>query len=355
MSKLTCVRSAKRKGETYEDFLASRESGFGGSDIGDLLDSEPYGCKRRLFLGRLGLLPDGGMDSKRHHLERGKFFEEPVAELYAERTGRTVSVCGTGYLKQFPFVRANADRLVSKNNEDGSFGPTGVLEIKVPASWSFKKIKKEGLPESYILQIQWQMLCYGTEWGSFCVYWPDGHEMLWFDIERDNELIGMLLNRAKAEWHQLELAKSWQAAGDNPTAKEFFAVAGFPDKKLENAPACQNCPSFENCHGFEIPEGVILQCPELESTAECYATLTAQIKKLEGEKEAFKATLKDEFSKFPADKLQCGRFDVSLREQSREGLDTERLKKELATRGVLVEYTKQTKYDVLTVREAKKK
>lgn len=360
MAALTCIRTAKKEGQTYEDFLESRKAGFGGSDIGDLLDSEPYGCRRRLFLSRLGLLPDDGNNRLKHHLERGKFFEAPIAQLYAERTGREVKECGTGYLKQFPFVRANADRLVRypeakefAKKSDGSYLETrgwGVLEIKVPAAWSFKKIKKEGLPEAYILQLQWQMLCYGTSWGSFAVYWPDGHELLWFDVERDEALIQMLFERAQTEWRWLDVFQKFER--HEKTLENLFADSAFPGAKPSSAPACQNCPNFEGCHGFAIPDGVILKCPELEPTAERYSDLVREIKRLEDEKEGIKDALKAEFAKFPAEKLNCGRFDVGLREQTRESLDPA-VKKEL-DEAQIVRYTKRTSYQVLTVKEAKK-
>lgn len=344
--KLTCIRTSKKEGQTYEDFLESRKLGFGGSDIGDLLDSEPYGCKRRLFLARLGLMPAGSSNLS-FHLDRGKFFEGPVAALYGAKTGRTVIECGTGYLRQFPFVRANADRLVTVTEPNGAAGPVGVLEIKVPAAWSFKKIKKEGLPESYILQIQWQMLCYGTEWGSFCVYWPDGHELLWFDIERDHELCRMLLEKAKVEWALLGDVRN-----DLERGNVWHGAVGFPEKKDSHYTGCQNCSAYEMCHGFVIPDGVILSAPELEPTAARYVELTKLIKDNEKEKDQLKADLKDAFVRFPAERLDTGRFQVSMREQSKETVSSE-VKKEL-TPEQTVRYVKQTKYEVLTVKEAKK-
>lgn len=350
MAALTCIRTAKKEGQTYEDFLENRHLGFGGSDIGDLLDSAPYGCRRRLFLERLGLLPNAGDDRRKHHLDRGKFFEAPVAELYAARTGRSVKECGTGYLKQFPFVRANADRLVHRTDRMDLSPGWGVLEIKVPAAWSFKKIKKEGLPEAYILQLQWQMLCYGTSWGSFAVYWPDGHELLWFDVERDEALIQMLFERAQTEWRWLDVFQKFER--HEKTLENLFADSAFPGAKPSSAPACQNCPNFEGCHGFAIPDGVILKCPELEPTAERYSDLVREIKRLEDEKEGIKDTLKAEFAKFPAEKLSCGRFDVGLRESTKESLDPA-VKKEL-TPEMVVRYTKRTSHQTLTVKEAKK-
>lgn len=349
MSKLTCMRTAKKENDSYEDFLKSRLLGFGGSDIGDLLDSEPYGCKRRLFLERLGLMPATNDDKRAHHLERGKFFEAPVAELYQKRTGREVKETGTGYLKQYPFVRANADRLVYGPAKIGEKGRSscGVLEIKVPAAWSFKKIKKEGLPEAYILQLQWQMLCYGTTWGSFCVYWPDGHEMLWFDIERDDALIQMLFDRAKGEWELLEFYKI-----PCTDSRGWTADAQFPPTKPSHYTGCQNCPAYEKCHGMALPDGVILAVPELEPVAARYSELVGILKGNEKEKDELKSQLKDAFVKFPCERIDAGRFQIAVREQSKETVSSD-VKKEL-TPAQAVRYVKQTQFEVLTVKEARK-
>jgi len=358
MSKLTCVRSAKREGETYEEFKQARKAGFGGSDIGDLLDSEPYGCKRRLFLDRLGLLPDRG-PAMAHHLERGRFLEGPVAGLYAARTGRELREVGTGYLKEFPFVRANADRLVRSDQVSLTqhHGSWGVLEIKCPSAWSFKKIKKEGLPESYVLQLQWQMLCYGTSWGSFAVYWADGHELLWFDVERDDALIQMLFERAQAEWEALEWEKN-ALKGGFASHESFFAYprpAGqhFPGTKDSHSTACANCPGFQLCHERKYTEaGVVIVNDELQPAAERYSALTTQIKALEAEKEAIKDDFREQFALFPAEQITAGQYAITLREQERESLDTVAMKKELA-KDLLVKYTKRTKYEVLTVKGIK--
>lgn len=350
VTNLTCVRQAHKE-QTYEEFLEARKAGFGGSDVGDLLDSEPYGCKRRLFLDRLGLLPAGGDDRLRYHLERGKFFEAPVAELYAQKTGRMVKPTGTGYIKQHPFVRANADRLTSREiGPDGGRG-WGVLEIKVPGAWSFRKIKKDGLPEAYVLQVQWQMLCYGTSWGSVAVYWPDGHELLWFDVERDDELCAMLLERGRIEWKWLETFKEFVKSG--MSAGELFQDSAFPAAKPEAHTSCSRCPAFELCHAKEKPEsGSVLDLPELQVTAAAYAQVTDDIKRLEKLRDEYKQEIKDEFAKMPVEEIRAGDYSITLSERTRESIDTAKLKKDLP-KDQLVRYMKQTEYEVLTVKQKK--
>ena len=347
--RLTVIRGRHNPNQTYEEFKAARLEGFGGSDMADLMNEGSYGCLLKLFKERCGLMPqpEDGSDPLAFHLERGKFFEGPVAQLFVQRTGRTLLPVGTCYIKEFPFCRANPDRLIRPFDSDN--GP-GVLEIKVPGAFSFKKMQKEGLPSAYILQIQWQMFCAGTSWGMFAVYWPDGHELQYFRVERDEEIISRLFQKAQQEWHNLTLAikriEEDEALGMGPYA---------PSKHSEDHPACQRCPSFFACHGVELKDGITIEVPELEPAARRYVEITNQLKALEEEKSGIKDSFKDEFAKFPSDALQAGPFKIGMRNQSRESLDQEKAKQLFKSADIPVEkYMKRTEFQVMTVREMSK-
>lgn len=349
MSKITCVRKRFDPAKTYEEFIAERLEGFGASDIADLFNIEPYGCRRRLFLERLGLLPRD-KEELRFHLERGKFFEAPVADLYQDRTKRTVKPIGTGYIRECPYMRANADRMVIGIPELPGREPIslpGVLEIKVPGAWSFKKIKKEGLPEAYILQIQWQMFCYGCTWGSFAVYWPDGHELLHFDIERDDAIIEKIFALVQAEWRTLSNLK---AMGSRKEQEELFLRAL---TLSSHSQACQKCPAFEDCHHREFIPAEVQDAPELEPLAARYAELSVQIKGLETEKDALKENFREELVRLGTDKLRAGNYSVSVRQQTRTSLDAKEVEKSLPAE-VFQACHKHVSYDVLTVKGSRK-
>jgi predicted phage-related endonuclease len=216
----------------------------------------------------------------------------------------------------------------------------------VPGAWGFKKIKKEGLPESYLLQLQWQMLCYGVTWGSFAVYWPDGHELLQFDVERDDELCEMLFQRAEEEWSNITMARLRVQEGESPGIS-------FPDKKDPHHTACQTCSGFELCHESKLeksPDTVNL--PELEGSLALYVNLTAQIKHLEKNKAEVKDLIRDELAGKNVGKAVGGRFEVNLREQSRESISPK--VKEILDDKQTALYVKQTTFEVMTVKEGKK-
>lgn len=336
----TVIRS-KFKEQTREEFLADRMLGIGASEIADLLNSEPYGCLRRLFMAKLGLLPaDSRFD---HHLERGKFFEGPVAELYGKQKGNAPRKCGTGYLKEYPFVRANADRLVDIDGE------TCTMEIKVPAEWSFKKIKKEGIMEAYVLQAQWQMLCYGTKKCVFVVYWADGHELIDFVIERDEKLIQKIFEEANRIWGYVIEARDLRLSPEE-LRKFYEAESALHEPHYAG---CKNCPAFEVCHGnVSIPDGETMQAPDAYATlAFRYQEAAKDIKKLEGEREEIKEMLRAQFNELGTNKMQSGRMLITRREQSREVISTK--VKECLTEEAKAKYVSSTTYDVITAKEVK--
>lgn len=340
MSKLTVVRTKHNPNQTYEEFKEARLAGFGGSDIGDLLNEGDYSCKRKLFLERLGIMPEGKEDRLAFHMERGKFFEAPVAGLYAQRTGRTTIQIGSGYIRELPFIRANADRMVAR--EDGLWG---VLEIKVPGEFMFRKIKKEGLPKSYILQLQWQMLCYGTAWGSFAIYWADGHQLEWFDVERDEELIRGLIEEAKFAWNDLSAKKKILADG---------GIMGEMPKILDaHSKACEKCQNFDNCHGLTFDrEGLIIDRVDLADEAASFLDIKQQIKDLESMEKELKAKFRSAFKEYPCSYIKAGPFNIKVSERSREGVSSK--VKEILTPEQKVFYVSNTTYEVVDVKEAKK-
>lgn len=347
MSKLTCVRSKHNPNQTYEEFKQARLQGFGASDMGDLLNEGDYSCKRKLFLERLGLMPEKQDDRLKFHVERGKFFEAPVAQLYQLRTGRGIKLCGTAHIKEYPFMRANADRLQAKNTADTEIG---VLEIKVPGEHMFRKIKKEGLPKSYILQLQWQMLCYGVSWGSFAVYWADGHELLHFDVERDEELIQGLIEVAKREWRWLDVFHGF--VRDDMTAAELFPDSAFPVAVDAHSKACEKCPMFDSCHGITFDrEGLIIERNDLEDDANRFLSLKAEIKLLEAEEKELKASFRAAFVEYPCSFIKAGKFNIKVSERSRESVSSK--VKEILTPEESVLYVKQNSYEVIDVKESK--
>lgn len=337
MQKLTVVRSAYNPNQTYEEFKEARLLGFGGSDIGSLLNEGDYSCKRRLFMERLGLVlaDDEGL---RYHVERGKFFEGPVAELVAKKTGFDIRPCGTGYIKEFPFMRANADRLFW-DDRNVTKGP-GVLEIKCPGVHMFRKYKKEGLPNAYLLQLQWQMLCYGTTHGMFAIFCAETFELELFPIERDEEMIQGLIRRAKEGWEELQYLLGVGLA---------LSDSQLPEKLDSHSKACERCPAYAQCHGVKDEAGETVEIPDLAGLAMEMHTWKIKAKTAEDEANACKANIIRRLQEVGTMKAKAGNYIVKLSERSRETISSK--VKEVLTPEQLVSYTKHSTYEVLDVKE----
>lgn len=356
-AKYTCVRTAHKPEQTLEEFRAARLAGFGGSDIADLFHGGEYSCQRRLFLERLDLMPPGKEGRLNHHIERGRFFEGPVAELFAKRTGWAVRHCGTGYIKELPFMRANADRLAHFPGETyvrpdkPELTGWGVMEIKCPGTHSFRKMKKEGLPSEYILQLQWQMFCYGTTWGVFVVFCAETFELEWFVVDRDQDLINKIQAQVAYKWGVLTGLKDFLSRGGSRSELEERMVEVGAQPIDSHSRACQSCPAFEDCHGkLEFREGVVIHDPDLAPVADRFLGVKEQLKALEKEEKELKAQLRDAAANQLCDYLQAGRFKVKVSERSRETVSSE--VKKILTEEQKAFYVRNTTYEVVDVKRS---
>lgn len=201
-----------------------RNTFVGGSDFTDILNVAPYGCQRRLWFEKRGQSepkqPTGAM-------LRGTFGEDAAVAEYERQTGRKV--------RRRQFVRegyygVHIDRHIV--GFDGR-GP-GVLEVKCPGEFPFKRIKRDGLHEGYIAQLQWGLARTGWRWGSFAVMHLDSWQLLWWDVPRDNDLISVIGREADLFWQKVE-------NGPMPEALSHT------DRR------CGKCQHFTTCHPDDLP------------------------------------------------------------------------------------------------------
>lgn len=183
------------KKPSREEFLAARKKFIGGSDIASVVGAGDFACARRLGYEKTGVEPDFDSSDK-PEFRRGNRLEPVAAAYYVEKTGRRVREAKTVTVQGKPFLGVNMDRLVWRENDDNP----GYLEIKTVGKFSMMLIKKEGLYQGYISQVQFGMAVAGLSWGSFAVYSPDDDELLYWDFEADKEIGEMLMERAEEYW-----------------------------------------------------------------------------------------------------------------------------------------------------------
>jgi len=185
--------------ENKKTWLEDRRKSLGGSDSPTVLGINPYTTRTELWQDKLGLLPE---QEPNNAMKRGTALEPIVAEIYQETTGRELKV-NTEILrnKDLPYMHANIDREILGN------GDPGVLEIKCPGIHIFGKVQREGPLDSYLIQLQHYLAVTGHRWGSLAVFNAERWELLFYDIDRDNDLINIIKVK-DAEFWQLVKEKT---------------------------------------------------------------------------------------------------------------------------------------------------
>ena len=208
--------------------LENRSTYIGGSDLADLLNEEPYGCARRLWYEKRGVEPDyeqivsGAMT-------RGTRLEDLFAEEYELLSDRKVRRAAGVRDRESPELGGHIDRHIVAFDERGP----GVLEIKSLNEWSFRKFRKEGLPTSYIMQLQYYIRRKGWTWGSYLVGNADSWRFEWFDVALDEGLCDRLDEEARGFYRKVE-------SGEEPGRL-----------KVGDA-RCQACGYRTSCQGKQL-------------------------------------------------------------------------------------------------------
>lgn len=153
-------------------FHAERLTCIGGSDMASLFSLEPWGCQRRLMYQKLEIPQDYQSDDK-WVFERGHIMEPVILRKFAEKTGRKVTP-GT-------FFR-HIDHKWAAVHIDGTC-EGGVLEIKCLGSRSFRKYKKDGLADGYILQLHYAAWATSSKRAFFAIFNYDTGELLDYEID----------------------------------------------------------------------------------------------------------------------------------------------------------------------------
>jgi predicted phage-related endonuclease len=203
--------------------VMDRTQGIGGSDAKHLFNLEPYGCERKLWYQKRGTEPD--FVPHKAIFDRGHILEDIVAKMYTEQTGFKVRrVNRTLVHHNYDYLIGHIDRQIM-NKE----GETGVLECKTMGYYAFKKLKTEGLSDDYILQMQHYLAVTGYTWGAFAILWADGWEFLTFEVQRDDELIQQIIDKASIFWRKVENGQA-------------------PDRLDVKDKRCRSCEFKNKCH-----------------------------------------------------------------------------------------------------------
>lgn len=285
-----------------EEWLEHRKKGFGGSDAAKLLGHSRFGTAMGTWGDKTGMKERGESNES---MELGHFFEDPIAKLYKERTGRTVERVNAllSNPNDAPNLLANLDR-ITKDEE----GEWGVLEIKnLNGNWKDEDILAEYTPQvtQYmgITGLKWAVL-FGTKGGTSTFMF----EIRWDDVAQD---FSVLVDRAA----RMKICVDTMVP-PSLSSEEWSNQAG--EKWLKDADVTRD--------GTNDRQDVVLDGIK-KFSMETLVALKEEVKEKNKEIKALQSTIVDGMD-FPA-VIHAGELKATWRYQA-EGLttDTKKLKED---------------------------
>jgi putative phage-type endonuclease len=282
------------------DQLTQRMKGIGGSDAAAVVGLSPFKTPYQLYLEKRGESPL--TDEETLSMELGNILEEPVAQLYSKRTGRQLRRQPLASHASYPFMLATIDRQILKDPR----GP-GIYEGKTTNEFSGATIHTAAdIPDHYYLQAQHYMAVYDYAWASFGIL-VGTSRFLWFDIDRNDDVIAELINRETEFWERVQ-------AGNPPP------VDGHP----------RTTELFKKLYPSDTGKVLTIEAPELIHHAASLAKVKADLKELEEMKDQYENALKSAIGD-ASKAILPGFGEITWKQASpstKESLDLEKLKAE---------------------------
>ena len=301
---------------TYEDWLEYRKLGIGGSDASVVCGISKYKSPVELWLDKTGQLPPQEAGEAAYW---GSQLEAIVRAEFTKRTG--IEVTKPDVILQseeHPFMLANVDGIC----EVPDVG-TCIFEAKTASAFKVGEWE-DTIPDEYQLQVQHYMAVTGYK-GAYIAVLIGGNTFRWKFIERDEELISMLVELETAFWNHVQDVPPPPLDGSEASAN--FLSERFPN----SVPKSQ----------IELPDtaaDLLAQydeaCEELEAVTERKQKAENLLKQMMGDNEIGTA----------------GGRVITWKSVSQERLDSKTLKAEHPA--LCKKYTNKTSYRRFTVKAA---
>jgi putative phage-type endonuclease len=171
-------------------WLEERKTYLGGTDIAAILGLHPYISAAQVWRRKKGFEGETALNQAMVH---GQNLEGYVATCYGNVTGRKLEKSRLYRDPEIPFFAANPDFEV--------IGESRLLECKTAGYFAGQIFGAEtdAVPDQYLVQCMWQMAVTGAQAVDLAVL-IDGNDFRIYPIERDQELINTLRDKAFKWW-----------------------------------------------------------------------------------------------------------------------------------------------------------
>lgn len=204
-------------------WLKERQCGIGGSDVGAILGINKYKTPFEVYIEKTEPITEVKEQSESAYF--GDIFEDVVAKEFEKRTGKKVRRDRKHYKhNEYPFMVANIDRRV--------VGENAILECKTANQFLMKEWEGEEIPASYLVQVQHYLAVTGAEIGYIAVL-IGGQKFIWKEVQRDEELIEMIIEAEKDFWKKVQ--DKTPPALDGSSAAENYLKEKYKQAESEKA------------------------------------------------------------------------------------------------------------------------
>lgn len=197
--------------EYHEKMLAERKNGIGGSDVAGIMGLSKWSSALQIYMSKV---EDWTIEDN-EYMYWGRKLEDIIAEEFMRRTKYKVRrINKTLKDDKHSILMANIDRIVL--SEDAG------LECKNASAYRTKDFK-DTIPNDYMLQCQHYMyVTKKNKW--FLAVLIGGNYFKWITINRDNELIGKIIDACLAFWNKHIIPKNPPLAcfNDEGLLKEMY-------------------------------------------------------------------------------------------------------------------------------------
>ena len=211
---------ASTENMSYEDWLEHRKLGIGGSDASVVCGINKYKSPVELWMNKTGQLPDQEAGEAAYW---GTLLESIVRDEFTRRTG--IEVTKPDVILQseeHPFMLANLDGVCEVPDVGAC-----IFEAKTASAYKAGEWE-DTIPDEYQLQIQHYMAVTGYA-GAYIAVLIGGNTFRWKFVERDEELISMLIELESAFWNHVQDCTPPPLDGSDAAAK--FLSERFPTSK----------------------------------------------------------------------------------------------------------------------------
>lgn len=179
----------------YADWLEVRKQGIGGSDASVVCGVSRYKSPVELWMEKTNQLPAQEAGEAAYW---GTLLETLVRTEFTKRTGIDVSKpSAILQSEEYPFMLANLDGIC----EHPDLGPC-IFEAKTASAYKAGEWEHT-IPDEYQLQIQHYMAVTGYA-GAYIAVLIGGNTFRWKFVERDEELISMLVKLEADFWNHVQ-------------------------------------------------------------------------------------------------------------------------------------------------------